>query len=132
MDENNYVVAIFTHSIDITHSNLIDISRLIKLFDHDKYVQGSDNQFFYKLHKSNIHNQDNFSVREIECLFYILRGKTAKEVGKILQLSYRTVEDHITSIKHKLKVTSKAQLIEKAIVQGYMNVLPQSFLANGS
>ncbi len=128
-DNNDNVIAILAHWVDITHSNLIDISRFIKLFNHDKYVQGNDIQFFYKLHKSNTHNQDNLSAREMECLFYILRGKSAKDVGKILHLSYRTIEDHITSIKCKLNVTGKAQLIEKAILQGYMNVLPQGFLA---
>ncbi len=130
-DKNNHVIAILVHWMDITHSNLIDISKYLKLFNHDKYVLGNDNQFCYKIHKSNNYNyhQENLSAREIECLFYILRGKSAKDVGKILHLSYRTIEDHIASIKYKLNVTRKAQLIEKAINQGYMNVLPQSFLA---
>ena len=131
-DENGNVVAILAHTIDITHSNLIDISRYLNLFSHNRHAQENDGQFFYKICQSNDYTQDNLSAREVECLFYILRGKTAKEVAKILCLSCRTVESHIDNMKYKFGVTRKTQLIEKAIMKGYINVLPKSLLANSS
>ncbi len=43
----------------------------------------------------------HLSKRELECLFLLAQGKTAKEIGRILKLSYRTVEFYIVNIKNK-------------------------------
>jgi len=53
------------------------------------------------------------SKREIESLYHYTQGKTAKEIGKILQLSNRTIENYLRNIKCKLGVTSKVELIHK-------------------
>lgn len=53
--------------------------------------------------------------REKEVLYYLTRGKTAKEIALMLGLSYRTIEHYIEKIKIKTKVSSKSELIEKAI-----------------
>ncbi len=44
----------------------------------------------------------NLSLREQQCLNYLLAGKTAKEMAKYLNLSYRTVEEYIANLKEKL------------------------------
>lgn len=51
------------------------------------------------------------SKRESQCLHYYVQGKTAKEIGKALQLSPRTVENYIQNIKTKLNIWTKAELI---------------------
>ena len=53
-----------------------------------------------------------FSHREYECLIHLARGKTMKETGKILELSDRTVEDHLTNAKNKTNCFTRAQLID--------------------
>lgn len=62
------------------------------------------------------------------CLFLLIRGKTSKEIAKILTISYRTVEAHIASIKHTLNCQNKSELIEKSIDQGFLYYIPQDFL----
>lgn len=57
------------------------------------------------------------SARQIQCAQLLTRGKTAKEIAKILGLSPRTVEHYLEIIKSKLKVTSKSELIEKIILE---------------
>ena len=57
----------------------------------------------------------DLSKREIDCLRLTIKGKPAKQVGYELGISQRTVEEYLDNIKRKLKVTSKAALIEKAI-----------------
>lgn len=51
--------------------------------------------------------------REIDCLTYLIRGKSAKEIAKSLgNISYRTVEDHIMKIRSKLRCFAKSGLYE--------------------
>lgn len=55
------------------------------------------------------------SQRETDCLLHTLLGKTAKITANDLGISRRTVEEHLASIKNKINVYSKAELIEKVI-----------------
>lgn len=51
-----------------------------------------------------------FTPREIQCLRYIAEGKSAKYIGKILGISYRTVEIFIANIKTKTNIHTKLEL----------------------
>ncbi len=57
----------------------------------------------------------NLTKREIDCLQLLVKGKAAREIGEILNLSKRTVEFYLANIKSKLFVSSKSDLIEKVI-----------------
>ena len=53
------------------------------------------------------------SPREAECLRWIAHGKTDFEVGKILEISPRTVRFHINNAKNKLGVATRIQAVAK-------------------
>ena len=72
----------------------------------------------------------NISKRESECLFYILRGKTAKEIAKILHLSPRTVEEYTENLKFKFCCQTKTELVGKAISEGLLTTIPTSLFPN--
>ena len=65
----------------------------------------------YTTDLSTIHaiNQQEVHItpRQAECLFYLLRGKSYKEIAYTLGLSVRTVEDHISLLKDALGCYSK-------------------------
>lgn len=48
--------------------------------------------------------------REIECVNYLSRGKTAEEMAIILNISKRTVETHISNIKNKMNCFNQFRL----------------------
>jgi DNA-binding CsgD family transcriptional regulator len=52
-----------------------------------------------------------FTKNEIRCLTWLRKGLTAKEMGMEMDLSHRTVEDYINSIKYKLNCDRKSQII---------------------
>lgn len=52
------------------------------------------------------------SLREFQCLFFVSKGQTFKEVGKTLSLSPRTVESYINNLKSKTGANSKSELIK--------------------
>jgi len=81
--------------------------------------------------KNNLLKKDehfNFSLREEECLYYLLRGLSTKEIGRRINLSYRTVEFYIEGIKNKLNCRKISQLIVKVLEIGYFDNVPLSIL----
>ena len=70
------------------------------------------------------HNKFKLTNRECECVFLLLRGKTAKEIAGLLSLSKRTVESYIENIKNKMNCQNKAEILVKAISNGYHNQIP--------
>ncbi len=68
----------------------------------------------------------SLSPSQEKCLYYLVRGKTAKETAHLLGIHYRTVEEHIERIKNKLGCRTKSDLIEKAFESGFIYFIPQS------
>ncbi len=64
------------------------------------------------------------SSREIDCIVTYLQDKTAKECGKILDISYRTVEQYFNNINKKLNFNDKKDSIKFILEDGFpRNVL---------
>jgi DNA-binding CsgD family transcriptional regulator len=68
----------------------------------------------YVLHRARLRCL-KISKREVECVYYLMRGMTIKQVGRILKLSPRTVEGYVLSIKNRLHCCSRHELIEKIL-----------------
>ena len=60
------------------------------------------------------------TARETECLRWTAEGKTAWEVGRILQISERTANWHLQAASHKLGCANKIQAVVKAIRIGLL------------
>lgn len=91
--ENRKTIGIVGISYNLTQSSQILIDDSLKKL-HDKY---------------------KLSSRELDCIYYLIRGKSAREIAEKLNLSTRTIESHIINIKDKINVTSKSELIEKIV-----------------
>lgn len=77
---------------------------------------------------SDEYERFGLTKREAQCLFFIIRGKTAKYIASVLDLSIRTVEAYIQNIKDKLDCRNKSNLIDKAIEIGFVSYLPDYYL----
>lgn len=65
-------------------------------------------------HEASINSYNYYlTKRELEVLSHLTRGKTAKEIGHRLNISFRTVQHHIENIKSKTNSLSKSELIDK-------------------
>lgn len=100
---------------------LNDVFKKLKQFDDDVHL----NPAHYALNSS--HNHFDLTSRECECIFLLIRGKTAKEIGTILSLSKRTIEAYIENIKNKMDCKNKAEILVKAILNGYHSHVPARF-----
>lgn len=92
-------------------------------FDNESIIY-NDGDFFQNsgLYKKNkiLINNISLSKRQDEILHLIVRGKTVKEISKILQLSPRTVGHYFDTVKMKFNVSTKPDLIAKTIDIGYI------------
>lgn len=60
--------------------------------------------------------------REREVLRWTGEGKTAYEIGQILNISDRTVNFHINNVLSKLVATNKVQAVVKAVTMGLIDL----------
>jgi LuxR family transcriptional regulator, quorum-sensing system regulator BjaR1 len=67
-------------------------------------------------------NAPKLSERERECLRWVAMGKSDWEIGEILSLSEKTVNEYVERAKHKLDVPTRMQAIVRAIRLGSIRV----------
>lgn len=128
LNENNETVGISGISIDITTCKVMR-SALLLLYDDDKLIGrklNQLNQFTYMMKET--YDDFQLNLRESEILFLLIRGKSAKEIGQRINLSFRTVEKYLEVIKQKLGCNNKSELVEKAISLGAGSIIPKSII----
>jgi len=68
-----------------------------------------------KLYLSDAIASFNLTKRQKECVYYLARGMSIKQIASALNLSPRTVEHYLEAAKDKLDCHTRAQLIEKVL-----------------
>jgi DNA-binding CsgD family transcriptional regulator len=70
------------------------------------------------------HNKDDVRLtdREVECLQWIAAGKSDWQIGKILNISQKTVNYHVENVKRKFGVATRIQAVVAAMQQGKLAV----------
>jgi len=58
--------------------------------------------------------------RELECLFWVCRGKSSRDIGTILGLSPRTVDSYVASAMAKLQAKTRVEAVAVAVAYGYI------------
>jgi DNA-binding CsgD family transcriptional regulator len=53
--------------------------------------------------------ENNLTKKEMEIMTWVTRGKTSHEIGKILEITERTVKFHLSNVYLKLGVCNRAQ-----------------------
>ncbi|MBS9436639.1 helix-turn-helix transcriptional regulator [Photorhabdus noenieputensis] len=71
---------------------------------------------------------DLFTPREWDVIFLSLHKYTSKQIGRILNISYRTVEHYTAQIYRKVGVRSARQLEEYCRFNNYDLYVPERFL----
>jgi DNA-binding CsgD family transcriptional regulator len=63
----------------------------------------------------SIANENKLTKRQKQCLYYLIKGMTIKEIAHQLTLSARTVEHYLETVKTKLNCHSRSQLIASVL-----------------
>ncbi len=119
-DDDRRIIGSIWHGTDITRAYTMAIGTQLAKFGGDQknsYVLSADG------------GPVALSPRESEVLFLILRGKTAKLAAAVLGLSHRTVQQYVETLREKFGVESKIELIDVAMAQGYLSMIPLSIFS---
>lgn len=123
-DLNGEIIGTVSHATIIENVFLATLSKL--LFNPTPHACLKDLLGCYEI--GGTHKKNKLTLREEEILFYLIRGKTTKEIARILNISPRTVETHIDNLKIKFQIHNKAELIATCIEKGLLYTIPDSFI----
>jgi DNA-binding CsgD family transcriptional regulator len=119
-DLEGNIVGVFGISFDITERTLLAKSQFLRQLLIYSQIGANSN-----LQRVTIKTQQGniiLTERERECLFQVVKGKSAREIGLILHRSYRTIEDRIDSVKNKFNCRTKSELLEKLFDENLLKV----------
>lgn len=70
--------------------------------------------------------RNELTNREQEVLEHVAKGYTNREIGELLHVSTKTIEAHRSNIMKKLNFKTRAQLVQYAITNGYLDTINMS------
>lgn len=97
-----------------------------KLFTPLEYVDDKPGKFV-----SSNPPVDIFTSAELRVAFFLINKSTAKETAKRLNITHRTVQNHVTAIYQKAGVSSFEQFLEYSIQTGLDCYLPEEYICKG-
>ena len=62
-----------------------------------------------------VDDRETLTPRELEVMTWVARGKSAWEIGEILQIAKRTVDEHVQKATRKLGATNRTQAAALAV-----------------
>ena len=68
--------------------------------------------------------EHDLTEREISVLRLVAEGKTNKEIGNVLDLSEKTIKNHVRNIFQKLHIDTRTQAVILAIRKGIIDLEP--------
>lgn len=117
-DKANFVLGIVSSKIQCTN---LDWNTIFKLKSQELKELLSKRSYNIRLPFGEV----SLTKRELQVLVTLLKGYHAGEIAKFLFLQQTTVESYLATIKNKLAVSSKAELINLVIAN---HLLEQIFV----
>lgn len=128
-EESKESIGVIGNYIDITENSYLDIGRLIKMENNGLKRK----QFQYRIQENS--GFEGITKREQEVLFWYLHNLNSPAISRRLSTDTRpltppTVRSYIRSVKLKLGVSTKEELLEKCISIGFMATVPESLFVD--
>ena len=129
-DSSGEVIGIFGQMDVLAVNNNLN-EALSTLIFCDKIKVAHTNHLLKNYRLDHYDKNLKLTQRETECLFLLIRGKSAKEIARFLKISPRTVEVYIENIKLKMKISSRSQIVDKALELGMLEIIPKGSVLAG-
>lgn len=89
------------------------------LLNDEAIIDHSLNHYDFKTEEPNS-KPTRLTQRQSECLYHLIKGMTIKMIAKKLNLSPKTVEHYLRTVKSKLACNNRADLITKGLQLPYI------------
>jgi len=109
LDSSGKIAGCLVHLNEIPQPTLANIHTLINIPN----IKISDESFDELKYQFQEDQTISLSSRQKQCLKYLTQGRSAKMIAKKMNISSRTVETHIETIKAKMNCANKQELIDK-------------------
>lgn len=93
-----------------------------KAYIHPKLTDSLVTSYRKHLFSKPKQKTDDITIREKEIITFIGRGYTDKEIADQLNISYKTVRNHIYNIQKKTNVRNRVQLVVLALRRRWIDV----------
>ena len=122
-NRHHQLIGNMTHCRAFDDPSLFDLGNLLSTMhiEHPNTTMLS-NQHSYLL--TNEFSTIDLSDNEADILFYLLRGKSIKQIKRFLKCDHWTVGEIIDSLKIKFGTNNNHELIDHAIAKGFLNQIP--------
>ena len=99
----------------ITNHNVTELPKFTKGFDSNAFIKNSVTQSSMTTNYLTKINPiiKNLTPREIECLKLRTESYSYKEIGRILSISPRTVEQHFVNLKNKTGCNLRSDFVKR-------------------
>ena len=61
------------------------------------------------------------TTRQLECLYWVMAGKSSTDIAAILGISRHTVDEHIAAACRRLGVRTRTQAVAEALRLGLLS-----------
>ena len=99
---NGEVHGTICHCTELMTTTMKSIADILIDSDSQYYSRKQSGERSYSI--ANISGNCDLTPRELDCIFYLIRGRSLRQTSKLLGISARTVETHVNNIKLKWQV----------------------------
>lgn len=124
-NEKGKIYAAMYHSSEIINPSIQLLNSYLTTKQEDLNISDQSRKHI-QWYIDELHSSLILSHRELECINFLAKGFTAKEIARELNLSYRTIESHLESARNKLGCYNGLELIAKCFAKGWLEI-PKKF-----
>jgi len=124
LNSDNEVEAVILKFTDKSTDKSLDLALAVASHHKDKINLTQNIPYLINLDKSL--TKISLKPKESECLFYLTRGFSYKNIAELQKVSYRTVVNHVNKIRIKFDASTTDDLISKTFFSGYSIPIPKN------
>lgn len=120
-NERGKIISAMQSSYEISKPTQKQVLHLLSMKDKGLFISKESEEYIHQ-YLQDLQHKLILNPRELECVAFLGKGKTAKAIAQRLGLSHRTVEFYLDNAKNKLNCANSHELIAKCFEKGWIDI----------
>jgi LuxR family quorum-sensing system transcriptional regulator SolR len=90
---------------------IIELENPLKNYNKDKIINKFENMHINRYYLSGKYEGIYLTSKEVQCIYWLLHGKSVEEIAIIKSNSPKTIENHLDNVRNKLDCHKQTQLV---------------------